>query len=576
MLKTLHAYLLKDLIKVMLLTLVALTLLMSVLAIIQPLRKFGLAGQLLLELFLYTIPIMVSLTLPVAALFAGTLVYGRFSQDNEFLAAKAGGISTTSLLRPALMLGVVVTLVSLVLINEVAPRLWTLSDLVQNNVRQIVFHKLESRGYFDFKRERDRHVIHADSVDADANAMYGIVYILHRRPRTVEEKAKEAAEANRRDPNGAARAQSDPNDKGSTRMFWAEWAALSFTQDANGDDEILVRAKKPTILAGGEIEGMPLGEDFVFPPIPVDSRIKERTSWYGWTTLLKFLRNPEGHSVVRRELSRIRQGLSAGMLSADVVEAIQAGQPYDRLALGDEQFIIDAAWAEAGRSTAVLTATTPDGSLSKLVSVLIKRDKRVVASVTARKGTVSLAWSRVTRRPQVTIRLEGDVKVDFIGDPGGRRTNRPNFWTRGEIPIPDGILSRADDISLADIYRDPRSITKDEKVIASIEHLRDRKIPMLRRNLIAELHTRAAYGASCFLMVAMGAALGLRFRGGQFISAFAISVVPALAVIVFLLMGKELVRNPANSDVVGLSCIWGGIVLLTAANVVIYARLARK
>ena len=44
MLKTLHAYLLKDLVKVTLLTLVALTLLMSVLVIVQPLRKFGLAG----------------------------------------------------------------------------------------------------------------------------------------------------------------------------------------------------------------------------------------------------------------------------------------------------------------------------------------------------------------------------------------------------------------------------------------------------------------------------------------------------------------------------------------------------
>ena len=163
MLKTLHSYLLKDLLKVSLLSLVAITLLMSVLVIIQPLRKLGLAGEQLLQLFLYTIPVMLSLTRPIATLFAGTLVYGRFSQDNELLAAKASGISALSLLRPALGMGVVVTLLSLAMINVVAPRLSNLAGLVQNPLdhdpfadpegatvrRNQVLARMAEQGYID-------------------------------------------------------------------------------------------------------------------------------------------------------------------------------------------------------------------------------------------------------------------------------------------------------------------------------------------------------------------------------------------------------------------------------------------
>ena len=62
---------------------------------------------------------MVSLTLPIAALFAATIIYGRFSQDNELMACRASGICTLSLLRPAVWLGVVVSIVTRILATVV-------------------------------------------------------------------------------------------------------------------------------------------------------------------------------------------------------------------------------------------------------------------------------------------------------------------------------------------------------------------------------------------------------------------------------------------------------------------------
>ena len=576
LLRTLHAYLLKDLLKVMLLTLVALTLLLSVLVIIQPLRKLGLAGEQLLELFVYTVPIMLSLTLPFATLFAAALIYGRFSQDNELLAARASGVATLSLLRPALGMGMVVTIVSLVLTNVVAPKLSTLSGLVQSNIRQIFFHKLASRGYFDYNRQRQRHVIHADFVDADANALHGVIYVVQTVPKKPAKKAK-AAEAPSSPASPSGDVGSGADAPPGAAMAWAKWASLLFVRDPNGDHEVVIRAEEPKALAGGSIMGQRLGGSKVFEfAMPLPNPLKEKTSWYGWSDLLGFLRQPEKHPAIRRELTKVRQGLSAGMLGADIAETVGDGRSYERLTQGDEQFKIEAAWAEVGKSGAVLSSTKPDGREGKRVTVFVQRGGKTREMVTAQRGHVSLAWSRLTNAPQVTIRLESDVKVDFLGDPGGRRVSRPAFWARGEVPVPKGILAKANAVSLADLYENPAQLTSDEKVISSIKTLRDKRVPRLRSDLIAELHVRAAYGTSCFLMVAMGAALGLMFRGGQFISAFATSVIPAAGVIITLLMGKELIRNPANSDVLGMACIWGGIVLLGAANVAIYAYLARR
>ena len=92
MTKTLYIYLSRDLAKVTLMALVAFTLVMTIFGVLEPLRKQGLSGLQALSLFGFTMPVMLSLTFPIAALFAATFVYGRFSQNNELLAAWASGV----------------------------------------------------------------------------------------------------------------------------------------------------------------------------------------------------------------------------------------------------------------------------------------------------------------------------------------------------------------------------------------------------------------------------------------------------------------------------------------------------
>ena len=359
-------------------------------------------------------------------------------------------------------------------------------------------------------------------------------------------------------------------------MVWAKWADVTFVQDPNGEDKALIRALEPMVAAGSTLS-LPLGKSgkyVLLPALPIDNPIKEKTSWYSWTDLLHTLENPQIHPRVRRELGKIRQSLCSDMLSSDIAKTIRAGKPYNRFAQGDEVFQIEAAWAVPGKSGALLQSVRPDdpNGKVKLVSVAVKRDDKLIDFITARRGRVTLADSQMTNAPQVTIRLEDDVTVQHVGA-GPMTETKVTTWSRGAMPLPEGILAKSQKVTLADLYQDPNALTKDPKVVASIRRLTHKRVPQLKADLIAELHVRVAYGASCFLMVAMGAALGLMFRGGQFISAFALSAVPAAAVIIMLLMGKEMVRNPSSSETVGLACIWGGIAMLLVANVVIYARL---
>jgi lipopolysaccharide export LptBFGC system permease protein LptF len=90
------------------------------------------------------------------------------------------------------------------------------------------------------------------------------------------------------------------------------------------------------------------------------------------------------------------------------------------------------------------------------------------------------------------------------------------------------------------------------------------------------MHSRIAFGTSCFLLVALGAALGLNYRGGQMLSAFLLTVIPAAIVIVLLYAGKLAVGDTHVNPNVGLITIWSGNIGLVIGNAGLYGRLARR
>src|SRR5437762_14026845 len=111
--RTLFWYIFKDLLKIVFMASGALAGIMSFGGLLRPLTQQGLdAGQVGKMLSYFSFPMM-AYSLPVAALFSATMVYGRLSADNELTACRAGGISHLSIALPGFVLGAVVAVLSL-------------------------------------------------------------------------------------------------------------------------------------------------------------------------------------------------------------------------------------------------------------------------------------------------------------------------------------------------------------------------------------------------------------------------------------------------------------------------------
>jgi hypothetical protein len=106
----------------------------------------------------------------------------------------------------------------------------------------------------------------------------------------------------------------------------------------------------------------------------------------------------------------------------------------------------------------------------------------------------------------------------------------------------------------------------------------------LVNSAISEIYARLSFAVSCLILVMVGCALGMMFRSGNFLSAFAISVVPALLSIALVVTGQHTCENVpfpvpehwSNPLNFGLAIIWSGNVAVLAIAAALLARLQRQ
>ena len=117
----LHRMIFWELARVFFLALLALTGMLVMGGVVAEATQRGLGpGQLLMAIPLL-IPSTLPYTLPTTTLFATCIVYGRLAHDNEVLALKAAGIHLWHVIWPALLLGTVVTGVTIGLYVDIIP-----------------------------------------------------------------------------------------------------------------------------------------------------------------------------------------------------------------------------------------------------------------------------------------------------------------------------------------------------------------------------------------------------------------------------------------------------------------------
>lgn len=122
--KTIHRYILAELLVVFFLSLLALNLVIMTDQLISLTRRLGAVGASFLDiarLILYLQPQTALLTAPMAMMISIIFTYGRLNTDNELTVMRASGMSYSSILAPVYMLGIGCFLFGLLLGFYISP-----------------------------------------------------------------------------------------------------------------------------------------------------------------------------------------------------------------------------------------------------------------------------------------------------------------------------------------------------------------------------------------------------------------------------------------------------------------------
>lgn len=116
-----HRMILWELAKVFSMSLVGITGILLMAGIVAEASQQGLGPTQIIAIIPLLIPSTLPYTIPTTTLFASCVVYGRLSADNEILAIRAAGINILKVVWPALILGVVMSCVTMGLYYRIIP-----------------------------------------------------------------------------------------------------------------------------------------------------------------------------------------------------------------------------------------------------------------------------------------------------------------------------------------------------------------------------------------------------------------------------------------------------------------------
>jgi len=152
-LKTLHKYLIGQVLATMLLAVAVFTFIMVLMNVLQGVLPLLFSGHLRFWLVLKAIGLMLPFglvfALPMGFITATLLVFGRFSADHELTAARAGGISLISLVSPVLLLSLFCCALSAWFNMDLGPRSRVMFTQMRGEVlNQLISGKIPEGKFF--------------------------------------------------------------------------------------------------------------------------------------------------------------------------------------------------------------------------------------------------------------------------------------------------------------------------------------------------------------------------------------------------------------------------------------------
>ncbi|HOA74342.1 MAG TPA: LptF/LptG family permease [Phycisphaerae bacterium] len=568
MLKTLQWYITRELVKTFVLTALGLTLVFSLCGgVLNMIQAEVLTAVQVMRILTFVLPVATTLTLPVAALFACAVVYGRFAADNEFDACKASGINILRLFAPAMGLSVLTAAFTFAFANFVIPGfIGRLEAIVRADIQRVITQALTSRGYIKY----GPYVLHAKHVEP---------YEKEERQTGQGTDGQEIRKVKGLHIRDAAFLMIEKD--ALVRVGTAEQVQVEFSLGQGGGAPVATAAMVDVValdLTHNQLYQWPRQP---FSPMELPSNIDQNPKWLNLADLFKYLHRPTEFSKVREDVAKTRLLIRECLVYRHAIAELRG--PKKTLTLQDARRRYD---IKAERAEHDLRDFSPDLRNVTVTERFEGNRQRVYKAERA-----SLRVKRGYGEIPDSIHISLKDKVTFVDSLDKDKVNEPKQMELEDVAVPPALVEGEKAISDDDLL----GLTAEERSNIRYETLVDRELKPLglgdrvenaRVSLLkgivrlgleirAMIHSRLAFSAASLVMLVLAAALAIIFRGGQLLTAFAISFVPGLLVVVFNIMGRQMAEK-APTHVEGLVMIWAAIGLLLVADVVVLGRYLKR
>jgi lipopolysaccharide export LptBFGC system permease protein LptF len=576
--KTLFWYIFWPLLRVFLLTTCALAGIMSFAGLLRPLTEHGLDMRQVNQMLLYLTPAMSTYSLPVSALLAATIVYGRLAADNELTAIRAGGIGYISLrgfsiALPALVLGLIVATISLIMLCFVVP-IFSLrvQEIVYSNIAKVIASDVERDHAVDFQGMGGSWHVFAESANLippdPTNPSIQQVELIG--PAIVTYEAPDPNNPDFHIPRdfSLARTAMVTIQRGGEERPWGDLSVPMATLTVHLQDGL----KFPREFAGNVQAGV---ADTTFGPVEIPSLIHENVKFLDVRRLTDLANDPSRSERVQNILidvvAREQEARSLDLIA----KQINRGDPngYTFPTTGDsDTFRIGGDGASAVRDGSELIVTAPPrGDQTRTVWMEQSNGHQRTLTAEAKEIHISAKPDRLAHRVTIKIELYNTILHTQEGP-----SERLSFTRSFSEPMPDEVRA-VEKKTVKDFQNDP-GITESDAIWLHHEQI------AVNNSARSELHGRASFAVSCLILVMIGCGLGTVFRSGNVLNAFSVSFVPALLSITLIFCGQQAATHvPFDMGasfhdplVTGLAFIWGGNVVVLGAAVWLTMRLQQR
>jgi lipopolysaccharide export LptBFGC system permease protein LptF len=568
--KTLFWYLFRDLLRIFLMASGALAAIMSFGGLLRPLTENGLDAAQVGKMLSYLTPAMMAYSLPAAALFATTVTYGRLAADNELTACRAAGISYTMIGLPALVLGLIVAIFSILLLCFIVPVFsLRVEKVIYSNLANVIVNKIERNHQIRFGTTGGSSTVFAQDArvlpedpnmpDAQRVELIGPAIVTYEKPDAITKLRL-------------------------PKEFCTAQTAVVRIHPA-GDDpvldpgemtiQLLQGARFPRSFNANSQVGM---ESLNPPPLPLPNPIRENVKFMKLWDLVKLAADPSTSERVSLAV--------AALLKQDQEKAFL-------LELGAQRNTARMLrTAEAPDEVYTLRTTGPAPTLEgeelvftsngseRQVTLTMLDHQRIVQTAEAREARLRARADNANSQIVVSVELN-DVALRTPDTGLGAEPAQTKTWERNiDVPMDEAIKELRQTRTLTAYAGDPKLDAYDANFLR-------REQVVVNNAVRGELHSRASFAVSCLILVLVGSALGMMFKSGNFLTAFAVSFAPALLCITLVVAGQQtadhipdlispkfLLRNHPLQ--LGIALIWSGNAIVLAMATALIVRLRRR